>query len=140
MGRIARALAPVACAGALVALAGGGCNGSTAQGATAPDATTGTITIGVVDSLTGGLSGLGIGLNQAIGVAAQQINRVGILGGHQVVFDVRDDTSDPKQSQVVAQQLIDEGVAGILGPLSSGEVAAVEGLAYQAHVVEISCS
>ena len=140
MRRRARVFAPVACAALLAAALGIGCHGSTAPVAPPPDATTGTITIGVIDSLTGGLSGLGIGMNQATGVAAQQINRVGILGGHQVVFDVRDDTSDQGQSRIVAQQLLDEGVAGILGPLSSGEVQQVEDLAAAAHVVEISAS
>jgi ABC-type branched-subunit amino acid transport system substrate-binding protein len=140
VSRAAPAFASVVCAGVVLASWSGGCGGSTGPTPPTSDATTGTITIGVIDSLTGGLSGLGVGMNQAVGVAAQQINRVGILGGHQVVFDVRDDTSDQGQSQIVAKQLLDEGVSGILGPLSSGEVEQVEGLAAAAHVVEISAS
>jgi ABC-type branched-subunit amino acid transport system substrate-binding protein len=98
------------------------------------------ITIGAALSLTGGLSALGMAMNQALFVATQQINQVGILGGRQVTFDVRDDTSDPVQSRVVVQALLAEGVAGVLGPLSSGEVQNVQDLTYQARVVEITAT
>jgi ABC-type branched-subunit amino acid transport system substrate-binding protein len=94
----------------------------------------------VSDSLTNGLSGLGIPINKTIGVAAQQINQVGILGGQQVVFDVRDDASDPNQASSVVQGLLSEGVAGILGPLSSGQCQLTQSLTYAAKVVEISPS
>jgi ABC-type branched-subunit amino acid transport system substrate-binding protein len=140
MKRVVRALAPLASVAALAVVTASGCSGKAAASGGGPDATTGTITIGVIDSLTGGLSGLGVGLNQVIGVAARQINRVGLAGGRQVVFDVRDDTSDPNQSVVAAQALLAEGVAGIIGPISSQEVFQVQSLTYDAQIVEISAS
>ncbi|HEY1695083.1 MAG TPA: ABC transporter substrate-binding protein [Polyangiaceae bacterium] len=121
--------AAIACNGSRAA-AGGAGDGGPAQG----------IVVGVVDSLTGGNSGIGIGMSQAIGVAAQQVNRVGILGGVQITFDVRDDTSDPTVSRTIVQSMLDEGVAGIIGPISSGEVQSVQDLTYAAHVVELTGS
>jgi ABC-type branched-subunit amino acid transport system substrate-binding protein len=133
----------VAGAAAATALACGHAGCSTSSSPTpAPDASTAqpTITFGVSDALTGGLAGLGVGVNQAVGVAARQINQVGILGGRQVVLDVRDDTSDPTQARDIVQALLAEGVAGVLGPLSSGQVHNVQDLTYLAKTVEITPS
>lgn len=136
--------AALATSGAIpaIALGLGSCHASPAPGSSPGDAgaSSGPVTIGAVFSLTGGLSAQGMAMNQSVLVAMQQINQVGILNGRQVVFDVQDDTSDPSQSRLVVQGLLAQGVAGVLGPLSSGEVQNVQDLTYQAHVVEITAT
>ncbi|HEY8090753.1 MAG TPA: ABC transporter substrate-binding protein, partial [Polyangiaceae bacterium] len=140
MKRVVLAAAPLAFVAGLAFVPASGCGGASGSAGAVSDASTGPITIGVIDSLTGGLSGLGVGLNQVIGVAARQINRVGVAGGRQIIFDVRDDGSDPAQSVLAARALLGEGVVGILGPISSEEVHQVEGLTYAANTVEISAT
>ncbi len=99
------------------------------------------IVIGFSNSLTGGLSGLGVPLNDAAKVAEQQVNQVGVLGGRHIAIDIQDDLSDPTNGVVtVANHFITEAVPAVLGPLSSGEALAVN-LLFAAHkIVEISPS
>jgi neutral amino acid transport system substrate-binding protein len=104
-----------------------------------PDAAVSVITIGMSNPRTGGLEGLGKGLQDTITVAQQQINQVGVLG-MQVSFDIRDDASDATQAVAVAQQLVAEGVSGLLGPISSGEAVKVIDVTYPAKVVTISAT
>jgi ABC-type branched-subunit amino acid transport system substrate-binding protein len=141
MGRGRKAVWATAAIGAAAAalLDVTACSQSSSPPAAAPEGGTAMLTVGVSDSLTGGLAGLGVGLNQVLTVAAQQINQAGLLGG-QIRFDVRDDTSDPTQAQTVVEQLLGEPLGGVLGPLSSGMVNATQALCMQAKVVQISAT
>jgi ABC-type branched-subunit amino acid transport system substrate-binding protein len=133
----------------LAAAAGGGfvqtaCT-SSHPAATASDAgeggVAGVITIGFSNSLTGGLNGLGIPLNDAARVAEQQVNQVGVLGGRQINIEIVDDLSDPMVGAPnAANHFISEKLPAVLGPLSSGECEAVQQLFYNSQVVEISPS
>jgi ABC-type branched-subunit amino acid transport system substrate-binding protein len=136
--------------GSLALVAGGAsfgqvaCSSSSSSGSS-PDAGadggTGVITIGFSNALTGGISGLGVPLNDAARVAEQQVNQVGVLGGRQIHIEVVDDLSDSmKGAPNAANHFIAEKVPAVLGPLTSGECLAVNQL-YAAHkIVEISPS
>lgn len=121
------------------------CSSSSSPAATASPGvdggSTGPITIGFSNSLTGGLSGLGIPLGDAARVAAEVVNQVGVLGGRPISIEVVDDLSDPtKGAPNAANHFIAEKLPAVLGPLSSGECEATNQL-YAAHqIVEISPS
>jgi ABC-type branched-subunit amino acid transport system substrate-binding protein len=125
--------------------AAGACS-STSTPVTAADSGTsggnnGDITIGFSNSLTGGLNGLGVPLNDAAKVAEQQVNQVGVLGGRHIAIDIQDDLSDPTNGVLnAANHFISESVPAVLGPLSSGEALAVDLLYAKHKIVEISPS
>jgi ABC-type branched-subunit amino acid transport system substrate-binding protein len=123
-------------------LAGAQACSSTSAPATGGDSgANGDITIGFSNSLTGGLAGLGVPLNDAVKVAIQQVNQVGVLGGRHLAVDTQDDLSDPANGVInAANHFIGEKVPAVLGPLSSGEALAVNLLYAQNKIVEISPS
>jgi branched-chain amino acid transport system substrate-binding protein len=101
----------------------------------------GPVTIGFSNSLTGGLAGLGVPLNDAARVAEQQVNQVGVLGGRQIHIEIVDDLSDPMNGVPnAANHFIGEKVPAVLGPLSSGGCLAVDKLYAMNNIVEISPS
>jgi ABC-type branched-subunit amino acid transport system substrate-binding protein len=124
---------------------GGPTNGTDAS---APDASTGADAgnpsewvIGVSDSLTGGLAGIGTPLQNAVKVAEANINANGGILGKKVRFVIEDDTSD---EGTIAQQtigkLLNEGATAIIGPNGSGQVNAVQTITYADKIIEISAT
>jgi branched-chain amino acid transport system substrate-binding protein len=107
------------------------CSSSSAAPSTGNDSGTdgggtGDIIIGFSDSLSGGISGLGIPLVQVANVAEQQVNQVGVLGGRHIHIDVFDDLSDPTVGAFnAANHFIGENVPAVLGPLASGQCLGV---------------
>ena len=82
-----------------------------------------TIRIGQVSPLTGPQAHLGKDNENGARLALDEINAAGLaLGGKKVLFELRseDDGADPKTATTVAQKLVDEGVAGVIGHLNSG--------------------
>ena len=98
------------------------------------------IEVGVVDSLSGGFAAQGVPLQNTLRVAQTQINQIGILGGRHIQFKVVDDFSDTTQAVGAVGTLLRDGPAGILGPLSSGQVLATQSLTYQQRIVQITAS
>lgn len=81
------------------------------------------VLIGEVSPLTGPQAHLGKDNENGARLALDEINAAGLaLGGKKVVLELRseDDAADPKTATTVAQKLVDEGVAGIIGHLNSG--------------------
>lgn len=77
------------------------------------------IKVGFVGCLTGRLSDLGTaGRNGAI-LAVEQINEAGGINGRPVELIVKDDKQDPEVAVQVDQELIEEGVAAIIGHMTS---------------------
>ncbi len=81
------------------------------------------VLIGQVSPLTGPQAHLGKDNENGARLALDEINAAGFtLGGNKVVLELRseDDAADPKTATTVAQKLVDEGVAGVIGHLNSG--------------------
>ncbi|WP_296750204.1 branched-chain amino acid ABC transporter substrate-binding protein [Thiobacillus sp.] len=81
------------------------------------------VLIGQVSPLTGPQAHLGKDNENGARLALDEINAAGFtLGGNKVVLELRseDDAADPKTATTVAQKLVDEGVAGVVGHLNSG--------------------
>mgnify|MGYP000200349468 FL=1 len=81
------------------------------------------VLVGQVSPLTGPQAHLGKDNENGARLALEEINAVGLtLGGRKVVLELKseDDAADPKTATTVAQKLVDEGVAGVIGHLNSG--------------------
>ena len=81
------------------------------------------VSIGQVSPLTGPQAHLGKDNENGARLALDEINAAGLsLGGKKVTLELKseDDAADPKTATTVAQKLVDEGVAGVIGHLNSG--------------------
>jgi branched-chain amino acid transport system substrate-binding protein len=82
-----------------------------------------TVRIGSVSPLTGPQAHLGKDNANGARLAIEEINTAGVtLGGRKVKFELlaEDDQANPQIATVVAQKLVDEHVAGVIGHLNSG--------------------
>ncbi|WP_184046019.1 branched-chain amino acid ABC transporter substrate-binding protein [Paraburkholderia sp. MM5384-R2] len=81
------------------------------------------VKIGQVSPLTGELSHIGKDDENGVRLAIEDLNRRKVrIGGQNVTFvlDSQDDAADPKTAVTVAQKLVDDGVAGVVGHANSG--------------------
>ncbi|WP_319204198.1 ABC transporter substrate-binding protein [uncultured Ilyobacter sp.] len=86
-----------------------------------------TISIGVVSTLSGEESSLGIAVLNGIAMAAEDFNRGKRFYEKKVALIIRDDKNDPREAKKSAEELIDLGVVAILGPaLSEAGIAVSE--------------
>ncbi|HEY2513503.1 MAG TPA: ABC transporter substrate-binding protein [Polyangiaceae bacterium] len=114
---------------------------------TTPDAGGTTWVIGVSNSLTGGLQGIGQPLHNAWTVAQTYVNANGGILGKNLEFVEIDDASDENTASDdggfisgVAQQLLNRGVAAVIGPNGSSQVGTVDQLFYNAKVIELTAT
>ena len=83
----------------------------------------GSVRIGHVAPLTGGIAHLGKDNENGARLAIEQANAAKIkLGGKEAKFVLvaEDDQADPKVGTTVAQKLVDAKVKGVVGHLNSG--------------------
>lgn len=96
------------------------------------------VRIGFVGCLTGRLSDLGLsGRNGAL-LAVEKANADGGIDGRTVELLVRDDRHDPQTALRVDRELIDAGVAAIIGHMTSTITMQVLPLVNEARVVMLS--
>lgn len=82
-----------------------------------------TVKIGQVSPLTGELAHIGKDDENGVRLAIEDLNNRKLhIGGQPVTFelDSQDDAADPKTAVTVAQKLVDDGVAGVVGHANSG--------------------
>ena len=82
-----------------------------------------TARIGVAQPLSGPLAALGQDLLNGVQLAVDELNKAGFsIGGKRVALEVvaQDDRADPASGRAAAQQLVDAGVAAVVGHLNSG--------------------
>ena len=100
-----------------------------------------TIKIGVHTSLTGGLADYGFAASEGLKLAAEDFSGFEIDG---VMYDIeliiKDDKGEPSEAPIVAQQLVDEGVVGVIGALTSGNTEAALPIYAEAGIPLISGS
>ena len=90
---------------------------------TAHAADTKTIRLGFAAPLTGPQSHYGEDMKNGLELALEQANAQNIqLDGKTAKFELvsKDDQADPRTAVQVAQQIVDEGVDGVLGHFNSG--------------------
>jgi len=81
----------------------------------------GPLKIGLLDSFTGDLSDFGVPHENAVRLAAEEINAAGGVLGKPIEIVTGDDATDPSQGVSEATRLVQiEGVHAIIGALASG--------------------
>ena len=101
------------------------------------------VRIGSVSPLTGPQAHLGKDNANGARMAIDEINAGGVtLGGRKVKFELvsEDDQADPRTATIVAQKLVDERVAGVIGHLNSGTTIPASKIYFDAGIPQISPS
>ena len=107
------------------------------------DASSDTIKIGSAAPLTGPQAHLGQDNANGAQLAVDEINAQGLaLGGKHYHLQLlsEDDQADPKTATTVAQQLVDDGVVGVVGHLNSGASIPAAKIYADAGIPQISPS
>jgi branched-chain amino acid transport system substrate-binding protein len=101
------------------------------------------VKIGQISPLTGPQAHLGKDNDNGARLAIDEINAAGVLlGGKKVKFVLvsEDDIADPRTATVVAQKLVDQRVAGVIGHLNSGTSIPASKIYLDAGIPQISPS
>jgi len=101
------------------------------------------VKIGQVSPLTGPQAHLGKDNDNGARLAIEEMNAKGVMiGGAKVRFELvsEDDGADPKTGTIVAQKLVDNKVAGVIGHLNSGTTIPASKIYSDAGIPQISPS
>ncbi len=99
------------------------------------------IVLGGLFPLTGKLAAGGVERDAAARMAVKEINADStLLDGYTLKIEVRDTATDPTTGAAAASDLIDAGVVGLVGAASSGVSTAIQGVAKQKKIPQISYS
>lgn len=96
------------------------------------------IRIGFVAGTSGRVADLGISGRDAAQLVIEECNRNGGIDGRPVRLIVKDDRQNADTARQVVKELIDEGVAAMVGPMTSDMAVAVTPLLNEAHLVTVS--
>jgi branched-chain amino acid transport system substrate-binding protein len=77
------------------------------------------IKIGIAGPMTGAQAKMGTDFRNGVTIAADEWNSRGGILGKKIEIVIGDDQADPKQAVAVANKLVNEGVAGIIGHFNS---------------------
>lgn len=102
-----------------------------------------TVKIGYAGPLTGPIAHYGKDAENGAKLAIEQANAAAVkIKGAPVHFTLvsQDDEGDPKTAVTVAQKLVDQGVAGVVGHLTSGATIPASKVYSDAGIPEISAS
>ncbi|HET6514753.1 MAG TPA: branched-chain amino acid ABC transporter substrate-binding protein [Thermodesulfovibrionales bacterium] len=77
------------------------------------------ITVGIAGPMTGDQAKMGTDFRNGVTLAAKEWNGRGGILGKKILLSVVDDQHDPKQAVSVANKLVNEGVAGVIGHFNS---------------------
>jgi len=117
----------------LALAASAGCNGGEGGGAGS-----GAIRIGVAGPITGGQAKNGQDLREGALLAVEDWNQKGGVLGRKIGLVVKDDEASDKNATTVAQALVEEGVAGVVGHFNSGCTIPASEKYHQAGIVTIT--
>lgn len=77
------------------------------------------IVIGIAGPMTGDQSKMGMDFKNGVQLAVDEWNAKGGVLGKKLALMVEDDQHDPKQAVSIANKLVNEGVAGVIGHFNS---------------------
>lgn len=95
------------------------------------------IRIGFLAGTSGRVADMGISGRDAAQLVVDNCNRQGGIAGRQVQLLVRDDQQDPDLACEAVEGLIDEGVAALIGPMTSAMALAITPLLNEARLVSV---
>ncbi|RVU54745.1 ABC transporter substrate-binding protein [Anaerosphaera multitolerans] len=107
----------------LTACGGNGNNGNAANGGDTAEAEV--IKLGGIIPKTGAAAVYGNTTENGIKLAIDEINANGGIGGKQVEYTSEDDKADPTESVTIYTKLVEQGVHGIIGGITSKPTVAV---------------
>ncbi len=100
------------------------------------------IRIGIVVAQTGPIEAVAVDLTRSAFLVEREINASGgLLDGRPIELIVKDDRTDPDVAARVIDELIqDDGVVGIVGPMTSGALLNVHERVREAQIPQLSAS
>jgi branched-chain amino acid transport system substrate-binding protein len=105
------------------------------------DTSKGTLVIGMIAPLSGGLSAFGVGMRNSADLAIVQANRACTVAGYRLVLQAEDDQATPQVAGQAATKLVsDENVVGVIGTLNSSTAQTVQPLLHERDIVQISAA
>jgi ABC-type branched-subunit amino acid transport system substrate-binding protein len=113
-----RQITAALCLLAAAAFLAAGCGGSDSD--TGSTEGSGSFRLGLEAPLSGEQSVLGQGMLKGAELAADRLNQKGGIEGKQVEIVPIDDAADPETGVEAAEEAIDDGLDGIVGPYNSG--------------------
>jgi branched-chain amino acid transport system substrate-binding protein len=117
-----------------VAIALSACGGNSAASSSGTAAPGAPIPIGIVYSETGAYAGTGVGAEIGASAAVGAINAAGGINGRPLQPIVCDDQSNVAKDVACMNQFSDQGVAAVVGPLTSPGGLAILPVATKAHI------
>ncbi|SHI19730.1 branched-chain amino acid transport system substrate-binding protein [Sporobacter termitidis DSM 10068] len=117
-------------------------DGSASPSASGGAANGGTIKIGILGPLTGEAAQYGIAVSHGAQLYIDQINDAGGINGKKIETVVYDDKGDPTESVNAFSRMVDEGITGLIGPVTSKPTLAVvdEALTYNMPLITASAT
>ena len=113
--------------------------GSGSSGGSSCDTSKGTLVIGMVAPLSGGLSALGLGMSHSADLAVDQANQKCTVPGYALAFQAEDDQATPQVAGQAATKLAsDPNVVGVVGTLNSSTSQTVQPILADRSIVQIS--
>jgi branched-chain amino acid transport system substrate-binding protein len=108
-------------------------------GGAACDTSKGTLIIGMIAPLSGGLSALGLGMRNSADLAVDQANQKCAVPGYQLAFQPEDDQATPQVANQAATKLAsDPNVVGVVGTLNSSTAQVVQPILQERNIVVVS--
>ena len=104
----------------------------------APGAADADVVIGVAGPMTGSLAEFGAQIAAGAKQAVADINAAGGIKGQSLRLEIGDDACDPKQATAVAERMVADNVALVVGHLCSGTAISASAVYSAARVVNIS--
>jgi branched-chain amino acid transport system substrate-binding protein len=113
-----------------------GASGDPAAGC---DTSKGSLVIGMIAPLSGGISAFGLGMRNSADLAVDQANEKCTVSGYRLVFQPEDDQATPQvAAQAGAKLAADPAVAAVIGTYNSSTGLAVAPVLAQRNIVQIS--
>jgi branched-chain amino acid transport system substrate-binding protein len=82
------------------------------------------IKVGIIAGMSGNGASYGASIRQGVDMAMKEIYDAGGIKGHKLVLDIADDASDPAQSVLAMQRLVNDQVDIVVGGWGSSQVLA----------------
>lgn len=98
------------------------------------------IKIGLEAPLTGDFAYEGKGMQKAVQLLVDQANAAGGINGQQIELIVEDDKGDPKEAALVADRMVSNKVAAVIGAYNSGATEPISVTYNRANILHITPS
>ncbi|MHA6794112.1 branched-chain amino acid ABC transporter substrate-binding protein [Pseudonocardia bannensis] len=141
MSRKRTVVATAAVLAAALVLSACGTNRTEAGGGTGGqcDTSKGTLVVGMIAPLSGGLSALGLGMRNSAQLAVDQANQNCTVPGYRLAFQAEDDQATAQIAGQAATKLSsDPNVVGVVGTLNSSTSQSVQPILSGKQIVQIS--